>query len=249
MDFRTGLLTPPLTYDFTTVPDNTNCELPCPGCPDGSRQQDFANIILALYDYANLSQDELYNLRRAVFEQLKIDDSYLYMGTNNDIVLQNFFTDWSTGNTGLLSNITTTLASDSDSLATNIISNISPNNLAEENEKIVLEIYNVTWAIDVYEFSQSQEQTLYDIATQNPITGGTAVYIARAMLDMDVDDFIVENGNRIGIHNDNEIILPTEFESILTENGDNLLVTEKSNSLINEVTVITVFGQTVYKKI
>ncbi len=161
---------------------------------------------------------------------------------------QNFFTDWSTGNTGLLSNITTTLASDSDSLATNIISNINPNNLAEENEKIVLEIYNETWSKDIFEFTQSQEQTLYDIATQNPITGGTAVYIARAMLDMDVDDFIVENGNRIGIHNDNEIILPTEFESILTENGDNLLVTEKSNSLINEVTVITVFGQTVYKK-
>ncbi|MBL0051641.1 MAG: T9SS type A sorting domain-containing protein [Bacteroidetes bacterium] len=88
---------------------------------------------------------------------------------------------------------------------------------------------------------------MYDIATQNPITGGTAVYIARAMLDMDVDDFIFENGNRIGLQNDNEIVEPNEFELVQTENNDNLVIFEKSSTLIQRVSMINVFGQTIYQ--
>jgi hypothetical protein len=243
------LLWPGFTYDFPLVQDNGTCEQPCPGCPDGSRQQDFANIILALYDYANLSQDELYNLRRAVFEQLKIDDSYLYMGTNNDIVLQNFFTDWNNGNTGLLNNYTTTLVSDTDSLATALISNISPTNLAEENERAVLEIYNASWALEVFEFTALQQQILADIAIQNPVTGGVAVYYARAMLDEDVDDFIIDNGNRYALQALDEKANRAGYEIVLLENNDNLFVSEKTNTLISEISVLNVYGQTVYQKI
>ncbi|MBL0051638.1 MAG: hypothetical protein IPP29_09110 [Bacteroidetes bacterium] len=111
---------------------------------------------------------------------------------------QNFFTDWSSGNTGLLNSFNQTLASDSDSISTSIISNLGALNLAEENEKNVLAIYNETWA-KVYLCTPNSIPILNDIALQNPITGGTAVYIARAMLDMDVDDFIIENGNRYGL--------------------------------------------------
>ncbi len=244
----TGDLFPLFTYDFSLVQDNGTCELPCPGCPDGSRQQDFANIILALYDYANLSADELYNLRRAVFEQLKIDDSYLYMGTNYDFVLQNFFTDWNNGNTGLLNNYTSTLVSDTDSLATALISNISPTNLAEENERAVLEIYNATWALEVFEFTALQQQILADIAIQNPVTGGVAVYYARAMLDEDVDDFIIDNGNRYGLQAIDEKANRAGYEIVLLENNDNLFVSEKTNTLISEISVLNVYGQTVYQK-
>jgi hypothetical protein len=48
-----------------------------------------------------------------------------------------------------------------------------------------------------YEFTTSQYNQLFDIANQNPISGGIAVYAARVMLDIDIDDEISSQGARI----------------------------------------------------
>ncbi|MFI5220441.1 MAG: T9SS type A sorting domain-containing protein [Bacteroidia bacterium] len=39
---------------------------------------------------------------------------------------------------------------------------------------------------------------MYDIAVQSPITGGRAVYWARVLLELEVDDFYDESGGRFG---------------------------------------------------
>lgn len=65
---------------------------------------------------------------------------------------------------------------------------MSPDNDAEENEKAVNEIYADTWGDGVYDFTEEQYNALYEIAVESPVSGGTAVYNARVLLDMDVDD-------------------------------------------------------------
>ncbi len=75
---------------------------------------------------------------------------------------------------------------------------ITPENNSEYNQKIVNEIYSSTWAREIYEFTTSQYNQLFDIANQNPISGGIAVYAARVMLDIDIDDEISSQGARIG---------------------------------------------------
>ena len=58
---------------------------------------------------------------------------------------------------------------------------IVPNEVYEENEKIINGIYLSTIAKDFYEFNQDQVNSIYDIAWQCPFLGGPAVYTARSL--------------------------------------------------------------------
>ena len=60
------------------------------------------------------------------------------------------------------------------------------------------EIYLDTWAREVYVFDSLQYSALSDIASQNPLSGGSGVYTARVMLGTDYDDF-GPNENRIDV--------------------------------------------------
>ena len=62
----------------------------------------------------------------------------------------------------------------------------------EDNRKQVYQIYLRSWALGQIEFTAADSITLYGIALQHVKTGGTAVYDARVMLDLDVVDF--DNG-------------------------------------------------------
>jgi len=76
-------------------------------------------------------------------------------------------------------------------------STITPENLAAYNEVVVNDIYLDTWAREIYEFDSTWYATLSDIAQQNPISGGMAVYTARVMLGVDYDDNSPEEESRI----------------------------------------------------
>src|SRR3990172_5288632 len=56
-------------------------------------------------------------------------------------------------------------------------------------------IYLNTWAVGIREFSSSDSSTLLNIAIQNPLINGDAVYSARVMLNINPDDY--NNSNRM----------------------------------------------------
>ncbi len=61
---------------------------------------------------------------------------------------------------------------------------ISVVDVFEVNEKTVNQVYLNTFAVGVSEFSPAQVVQLQSIADQCPVSGGNAVYMARAMLDI-----------------------------------------------------------------
>ena len=60
-------------------------------------------------------------------------------------------------------------------------SQITVNEIWEENLRTVNEIYLSTVSQGVYTFTQSQSEDLYEIAIQCPLAGGKAVFLARGL--------------------------------------------------------------------
>ena len=66
------------------------------------------------------------------------------------------------------------------------------NTLTEMVNKEVYNIWLNTIAKDIHEFTEAQENTLLDYALLTPYYGGEAVYLARIMLGIDIDDYGIE---------------------------------------------------------
>ncbi len=158
-------------------------------------QEDLINIVNENGDFNLLSEDEKYNSKLAVYNQLQRDTTLMYAGTLFDIDLQNFYHNYSTSGAGSFNNAGDSLLNDT-SYTAQLISSISPENTSEANEQTVYAIYLVTWAKDIYEFTYEQYQTLKAISIQNPISGGTSVYTARIMLALQVEDFLNDSTGR-----------------------------------------------------
>ncbi|MBL0054271.1 MAG: T9SS type A sorting domain-containing protein [Bacteroidetes bacterium] len=140
-------------------------------------------------DFNFLLPDEQYAANQAAFQKLDADSTMMNQGDADDVVLQNYHDSIATTNIGQLAN--------GANLNSSNLSSISPVNNAEENMKTLLGIYAVTWGIDIFDFTTEQFDALYNIASQNPITGGNAVYAARGMLHTFFDDDMMANGKLI----------------------------------------------------
>ncbi|MBK8845848.1 MAG: T9SS type A sorting domain-containing protein [Bacteroidetes bacterium] len=166
-----------------------DCEVPCPGCP----HQRMAEIVTEQNEFASFSEDEKYLLKYSVYEQLNSDPTYMYAGFPTDLILQNFYDSASNTNMGMLS-IVNDLISDSLALFANVVNTwISPINHFEENAKAVNDIYINTWAVGIFIFNQEHIDALTQIASENPLSGGEAVYTARVILGWDLVDFTNSN--------------------------------------------------------
>ncbi|MFI5220439.1 MAG: T9SS type A sorting domain-containing protein [Bacteroidia bacterium] len=118
--------------------------------------------------------------------------------TSNDAILEAFYDSTKNTSMGQLQEAGNLLPTDTTA-ASALISSAVPVNAPEENERVVLEIYLLTIAKDIETFTPEQYQILYDIALQNPIWGGRAVYWARVLLELEVDDFYEDSmGGRFG---------------------------------------------------
>jgi hypothetical protein len=67
------------------------------------------------------------------------------------------------------------------------LDNITPTNTVESNELAVWDVYFRTFAIDSFALSAADSAKLFNIAYQSGSEGGIAVYMARIMLNLDVD--------------------------------------------------------------
>jgi hypothetical protein len=154
-------------------------------------------IITEQGNFTNLDAENQYYAKMIVFKSLDIDSSLYTSGLPSDSLLESFYDSIKVANGGKLVDVQN-LFSQKDYNSAEIINNsIIPENNSETNQKIVNEVYASTWAREIYEYTNSQYNLLFEIANQSPITGGLAVYASRAMLDIDIYDSIPENASRV----------------------------------------------------
>ena len=121
------------------------------------------------------------------YQKIKDNLQLLYFGSTYQNDLQNFFSTLALHNIGLLDNVNEYLKND-DFISAGIQNDqINPQNLFEANTKRVNEIVILN-SKDTIGFDSIQHADLISIAYQLPIVGGPAVYRARAILKLDVDD-------------------------------------------------------------
>jgi len=133
-----------------------------------------------------------------VYRQLNEDNSLMELGTGYDEPLQEFYNNMEDSNIGELIEIANLIESNDTVQAALQNSNFTPSDVSEENTQIVNDAFLKTWAVEFYEFDQDLENMLLNVAYQNPINGGEAVYEARVMLDLDLLDFYEEGyGERL----------------------------------------------------
>ena len=175
-----------VTPSFISFPSgNPNSCFPAP--PRFSNQQLMAKMIQEEGEFSELTDEQKYKFKKGVHSAIKKDTSWMYLETDYDEILREFYEEEQNTSIGLLYEAASLLMTDT-ALAWKILGSVTPQNSFEENEKIVYEIYLETFARDIFEFTSEQFETLYNIAVQNPAKGGIAVYSARVLLDLEVDD-------------------------------------------------------------
>ena len=137
-------------------------------------------------------------MQEAVLRSVISDSLVIDVTTLDGQDLQQYIDTLALTNVGKLVEVTTLLSRGDTLLAEALNVSINPKECAEMYHKMVNEIYFHTWAKNVFEFSPTDSATLYDIAVQDPLICGTAIYNARVMMNMDVNDYSIDaNGNRL----------------------------------------------------
>ena len=123
--------------------------------------------------------------------------------------LQNFYDSAYFTNIGLLTSVDELIADSLILFAGILNSYVSPINHFEENAAIVNELYLTCCINGDCVFDSTQYATLYAIASENPYSGGDAVYTAREMIDLMFDDYLTEPAAKFS--NLNSTSLPMEI--------------------------------------
>jgi hypothetical protein len=140
----------------------------------------------------------------------------------------------------------------------------------EDYHKIVNSIFFNTWAVGNFELTPAESLALYDIAVQDPLDCGTAIYDARVMLGIDINDYtepghMMQNfeeqatavEDKIGVLYPNPAHNSCTYEASLTETqsgfimiydlNEKLLQSYKLNSGDNKVEMdLSVYSNGVY---
>jgi hypothetical protein len=157
-----------------------------------TRQAKLADLALRNNPFDVMYEDELRAYDEQAFYEIMQDSSLLFMGTGYDAILQVYYDSLYSSATGQLSIAAYESSQGDNGTASQLVSASGATSLMEDNRKQVYQIYLRSWALGVLEFTPLDTAILYNIALQHVKTGGTAVYDARVMLDLDVVDF--DNG-------------------------------------------------------
>jgi hypothetical protein len=163
---------------------------------------------------------EKYENAAFVFKKITGDDSLLHLNTTLDYYLQSYYDSLKQTEHGQL-DAANAAVNNSDSLLANVMSsNINTTNNASFNTKELLRIVSEGGIIGGLQQFDEANVLLQNISWENPISGGAAVYGARAALGLDLDDYIVSSHRVRNNTNDTyskEIILkPNPTTGMLT---------------------------------
>ena len=144
-------------------------------------------------EYAN---EIRYMDKVTVYRVLVEDSTLMYQQAPTDEMLQNFVAENSETNIGYFDEVRTLGQEGEISSANNLNDAITDTNLIEFNTRTVNEIYFSATASDTLSLDSAQIESIQAIAYQNPVEGGEAVYRARAMLRIYIDDSYPGNSYR-----------------------------------------------------
>jgi len=186
--------TAPYIYEDSSNPanifycQNSQPSMPSPIVNAQHRDELLANIVRDSNNYEQLEEQYKAYDKEAVYKALKEDATLLNMGATNDAEYQQFFTEMTASNIEKISEIENLIKNREDSLAMVKNAVLQDEKLIDEFRKVVNEIYLTTFARGNYDLTQEQIDILMPIAVNyTPWEGGDAVYIARNMLNLDMD--------------------------------------------------------------
>jgi parallel beta-helix repeat protein len=131
-----------------------------------------------------------YHYIDSVFAYRKLIDnpSWTSLGTSDD----SYYSAWKSAvastNVGILAAIEDSIKGQQLAGASALLATLTPTGTPEGNRIAVMNVYLETWARDSMNLDSAQIVTLTAIANQAPVSGGIAVYDARAMLFREVHD-------------------------------------------------------------
>ncbi len=160
-----------------------------------NQQREMAKIAGEEGDFNLLDSLEQYRLQREVFITIHLDSSWFSLGTPDDQVLIDFYEEMFTSPMGQLIEVMDLISVDNLQAELNVNSVITGNN-ADYNEKVMLQIY-INYLQNELNLSESELNNAFDIAQQNPIYGGIAVYWARALIQLNFEDFYLDPPSRL----------------------------------------------------
>lgn len=189
-DFSPGVTSIGSTGNLiTSAPMNTTCTAPCTSCTRMHLIPIAKDSVLYTFAPAeNKWQDKNYAVKK-----LRSDSSLMSGGGSDDIALQQFYQTEMLGNIGKLRLVAENIADGniSDALLMNDL--INPQNALEQNQKTVNDIYLNSIGHGIPTLDVLQTQTLTNIAMQDALDAGPAVYDARVMLNINKDIIVPED--------------------------------------------------------
>jgi len=154
----------------------------CPGC-----------IIERIHSIINhstdstISEEYRYFNKQIAYSVLKDSLQLMYSGSVYDIELQNFFSLMSLSNIGQIANVEELLRNNDLASAYLLNESVVPSNLIEENSRAVNKIVSTQNRDSIY-LTNDQKLILLPIAYQSPLIGGEAVFRARTLLGIDMEE-------------------------------------------------------------
>ena len=128
--------------------------------------------------------------------KLRENTNWLNLNNPEDSLYQQFYSSANISNIGVFGNVQDNVLAGANTSAENINTGIIANCQQEQNRKDVNIVYLQTWAAGISSFDSVQYTTLFNIANQTALDGGDAVYSARVMLGLFINEADA-NPNRI----------------------------------------------------
>ncbi|MBL0341582.1 MAG: right-handed parallel beta-helix repeat-containing protein [Bacteroidetes bacterium] len=176
-----------ISADALTSPDHFGCATLIAN-DDPDRDVRYGALVLDTLTFEDYSSEFIYKGKEQLYALIKSDTSILIRNTANDSVFTRFYNETMITNIALFDRVDSLILAGSLDPASDLNSSITDTNLIETNRKTVNDILINKVLMDV-DLSATDSTTLEEIALQNPLTGGKAVYQARAILFLEVHYF------------------------------------------------------------
>jgi parallel beta-helix repeat protein len=152
------------------------------------RDAELSAICKTPHVYDTLNAEYHYIDSVFAYQTIKDNPSWTSLGTADDSYYSGWYSTVASGNVGKLAAVEDSIKAKALTGAASLLATITPNGTPETNRVTVLGIYLNTWAKDSMTLDSITRVNLHAVADLAPISGGTAVYDARAMLFEEIHD-------------------------------------------------------------
>ncbi|MEO8087938.1 MAG: T9SS type A sorting domain-containing protein, partial [Bacteroidota bacterium] len=176
----------PFYYTLQPVTTSNGCLAPAP-MADGDREKAFGATVR---DTIINDPDSLYFKylsKKAYYDAVSTDNTLLSLSASTDPLYQDKYEELDESNIGKFNEINVDLINKENTAALAKLTSLQEENTIESNLKIMQTVIALEYTVDM----DADSDTLVvvrNIAYQHPFYGGQAVFMARAMLHLDVED-------------------------------------------------------------